>query len=703
MARTKKLKLAQSVTTNSPIFSGVVNATSADYATAAGSAGTAYSSQISLQANVATTVTTNADLTGVVTSIGNETFLSDTTVTPGAYTKANITVSPDGRITLASSGTDPDLSVYVLKTNTAPLNITTDDLSILCDGDVTFESEATMYLYSVGDLDIESIAAIEVLAVGGDISLRSSNRTEIQSTTGNNSLGVFAVINAAASDVFTVNGLGNVVASGTIAGSNLSGTNTGDQDLSGKASISTSALAISYAGLWLHEYPFIITNAQNVEISGVIETYSGKWIDSFVYGESTSAPRKLTSLTFTDLEGITGNCQPQSMPSTTTLSFPALKVIGGSFNPIGFALVTTLNVSQLRVVGGALAPQSFSALTTLTFNNLRNVGGNCNPSIMGLLTSLNFPELLSVGGNFAPNNMSSLLALTFPKLKYVKGGFVLTGYATFGGMTTLSGPELESIGAELNIFAVTPLMTADYPLLTRVGAGFTLTGTGTNMTSSNMNSLISVGANFLHSNTGKVAISYPALTSITGQFSVAFNNSATSLSFPVLTTIGSGVFSACALVTSLNLNSLVTCLGSFTMAYAGITTFSLAVLNNISGNLNLVGCNALTTINLSAMANYRGTITITTITGLTTVTLGVIGVLKLIQGATVNFSACALNQASVDGILALLVSLNGTGGTTLFGSGKTVTLNGGTNSAPSTAGAANRTILVGRGATVLVN
>lgn len=88
---------------------------------------------------------------------------------------------------------------------------------------------------------------------------------------------------------------------------------------------------------------------------------------------------------------------------------------------------------------------------------------------------------------------------------------------------------------------------------------------------------------------------------------------------------------------------------------------------------------------------------------LANVTLGTVGTLKTVTGATINISGQKLTAASVNAILALLVSLDGTNGTTLWGAGKTLDVSGGTSSAPTGQGITDKATLIGRGATVTTN
>lgn len=69
----------------------------------------------------------------------------------------------------------------------------------------------------------------------------------------------------------------------------------------------------------------------------------------------------------------------------------------------------------------------------------------------------------------------------------------------------------------------------------------------------------------------------------------------------------------------------------------------------------------------------------------------------------ITFTGCGLNQASVDAILVRLSQLDGTNGTTLFGTGRTVNLTGGTNTTPSATGLAAKDVLTARGVIVTNN
>lgn len=86
---------------------------------------------------------------------------------------------------------------------------------------------------------------------------------------------------------------------------------------------------------------------------------------------------------------------------------------------------------------------------------------------------------------------------------------------------------------------------------------------------------------------------------------------------------------------------------------------------------------------------------------LTTVSLGSIGTIKQVTGLT--FYNSALNSASVTHILDVLISLDGTNGTILFGPGEDLNISGGTNAIPSVGDLAKIAILEGRGATVTYN
>jgi len=155
----------------------------------------------------------------------------------------------------------------------------------------------------------------------------------------------------------------------------------------------------------------------------------------------------------------------------------------------------------------------------------------------------------------------------------------------------------------------------------------------------------------------------------------------------------------------LSIPALQTVSGNFSPnTMASLTTVSANALQTVGGTVVIAIMAALTTVSFANAVSYGSTITMNSNLGnLVSVTLGTVGTLKSIGGTTINISGQKLTAVSVNALLALLVSLDGTNGTTTWGSGKTLTINGGTNSAPTGQGATDKTTLQGRGATITTN
>jgi hypothetical protein len=132
---------------------------------------------------------------------------------------------------------------------------------------------------------------------------------------------------------------------------------------------------------------------------------------------------------------------------------------------------------------------------------------------------------------------------------------------------------------------------------------------------------------------------------------------------------------------------------------SSLTTMNLPELSIVGNSITISFMAALTGVSLPKLNTVGGSILFTSGTAaLNSLTIG--STIKAI-GGTVTITSAALTQSVVDGILARLAALNGTGGTVAFSS-KTVTITG-TSATPSAAGLASKAILVGRGCTVTHN
>jgi hypothetical protein len=135
-------------------------------------------------------------------------------------------------------------------------------------------------------------------------------------------------------------------------------------------------------------------------------------------------------------------------------------------------------------------------------------------------------------------------------------------------------------------------------------------------------------------------------------------------------------------------------------ALSTLSAPQLATAGNISATL----CPALDNVDLSGLVK-AGSIDIASspsMAPLSYVTLGTVGITKAL-GSPLNLSGYMLTSSSMDQILAVVASLDGTNGTTLWGPGNTLIITGGPGISPSAAGYANRDIIVARGGTVVTN
>ena len=311
--------------------------------------------------------------------------------------------------------------------------------------------------------------------------------------------------------------------------------------------------------------------------------------------------------------------------------------------------------SPLRVTftGNPLYPIPVLVSSPVGMANMRISGDNPVSVVPGVWIDGNFTY------SEAGASAGSVTSLTFDNLVGLSVGNFAP--ATMAALASLSLPVMGYVGGNFNPSTMAALTSLSIPSLSFVGGNFS-PGTMASLTFLNAPDLEYVGGNFTPSSMGSVvSLSIPKLKYVAGNFNP--------------NTIGS------------------------------LTTLVAPSLQFIGGSLNPVGFTNCTTLSFPAMVRYGGSITLNGPFGanLTSLILGTPGTLKAISTATISASGEKLDAASVNGILALLVSLDGTNGTDLWGAGKTLTINGGTNAAPSGQGILDKATLIARTATVTTN
>lgn len=178
--------------------------------------------------------------------------------------------------------------------------------------------------------------------------------------------------------------------------------------------------------------------------------------------------------------------------------------------------------------------------------------------------------------------------------------------------------------------------------------------------------------------------------------------SLTSVSLPKLYYIGNTLFSSMTMnaVTNLDLSSLAY-LSSFTPtamnAIASLNLPNVKVISQFS-----FASTSCTSINLSSLISMNS-ISVLSVPACTTLTLPSLGTWKICQ-QNITITSCAFNQTTVDNLLSAIAYMDGSNGTFLYGTGKTLTITG-TSSAPTNLGSTTTagSNFVGAGTTCTVN
>ena len=266
--------------------------------------------------------------------------------------------------------------------------------------------------------------------------------------------------------------------------------------------------------------------------------------------------------------------------------------------------------------------QNLPAVTSLTFDNCTS------------LTSVNLDTFTSVTGNITFHTCSSL--------------------------ASFSAANLTTVGGNLYLI-LTALTTAYLPALTSVGE-FGASG----------NSLLSV--------------SLPVLVTCTGTFYTANSALLTSISCPLLQTIGSSglVSNNCAALISALFPSLISITAIVLNDCPNLSSVNFSHVQTVTSSISIYNDTSLVNFNLTS---YLGALPSSiAATGCTLLDAFYINSALASDGSNFDLTFCSLDQTSVNGFIQALT--DGSNTTTVL------YMNGGTNSAPDLTHANQVTVLI---------
>ena len=470
--------------------------------------------------------------------------------------------------------------------------------------------------------------------------------------------------------------------------------------------ISPTEPVITSTGTWLMPFSAVITAPSILYIKGVgmIVPGSGVSFAGIYYQEPNEAVGGLTSLSFSNLVVVGEMSINISAPLLESLEFPNLFIISSSVN-IYSGSIASMDFPSLRSIQGDFnLYQNGLLLSEISFPELIMVGSNLY--LQAGATSISAPNLVVINGMFLPPN-EGLETVDFSSLTRVISFYWHQVGLTDGHTTpSIRFPALTTItGGDLDIYSLYSATGLEFPVLAVV-YGSCLIGDLRSLSAAfEMPALTAVYGNIALNFIRSTAISMPLLQSVTGTFTCD-GNSGTTTDFSSLTAVGGTLDFEANAFSSLLFSALTTVGGDvliFTGDGASTTTIDLSALVNVGGSITVARTTGtdiplLTTISLAALENVQS-VELRYGSGSSDPTTFSFGPnLKILNGTLTI--ASPLDQASVDGIFASLVALDGTGETQNWAGILIIDDTSPQHAFPSSTGLANIDILRSRGATI---
>ena len=461
-------------------------------------------------------------------------------------------------------------------------------------------------------------------------------------------------------------------------------------------SLCTRTLPITITGTLLSNPNITFSSPRTIVVNNILYWFPNERF-SYYYTELTPMPvgRTIGLTTFNSSSPALGILNLQQCPLLTSVNLSTAKYIYSVLLD-QLPILTTINFSS-AIGFNDITLSYLPSITSVSFSSTIETIDNLILSFLSTCTSISFPVL--VNSPITIDHFPLLTSIYFPLLQYSNDLFI--SYCDI--LTSISFPSLTT-GESINIIYNNSLTSISFAVLTAC-TGDSIIQFCPLLTSISAPSLLYTTQSLtIQENATLATISFPALVALNNGIIIDFLPLLSSLSLPSLTyanilMIGD-IYEATnnlPLLTSISfpvLDSIV----SFSCGGKSITSFYLPLLTKIDSFL--IYDTLATSISLPALL-HLGTFDLlhlnTTPSSATTVSFNS-GLLSVTGSIQIDYP---LTQVSVDGILASLVALNGSSGTTLFNSG-VVALEG-LCSAPSSTGYTNAATLVARGVTVTTN